>query len=92
MKKLIPILLIISLFVGVTGLLGADKIVGTLKSIVKEGSDVKSVVVNDGKADQTVTCTKESPCDVKAGVAEGAKVTVEVKPKGKVIRKAVAGC
>jgi hypothetical protein len=90
MKKLIPILLIISLFVGVTGLLGADKIVGTLKSIVKEGDTVKSVVVNDGKADQTVSCA--NGCDVKAGVAEGANVTVEVKPKGTVIRKAVAGC
>ncbi|MBF0537064.1 MAG: hypothetical protein HQL03_02295 [Nitrospirae bacterium] len=93
MKKLTAILLVVSLFVTVTVLIAADKISGKVKSVVKKGEAIESIVVVDKKTskDVTVTCAPVA-CDAKTPVAEGAEVTIETKDGKQVIRKAVAGC
>jgi hypothetical protein len=93
MKKLIPVLMIVSLFVMVTGLLAGEKIVGVIESIDKKGDEVVAIVILDekaGNAKKTITCNKD--CTVKPGVDKGSKVTIETTDKGKTVRKAVAGC
>ncbi|MBF0606864.1 MAG: hypothetical protein SFH39_15550 [Candidatus Magnetobacterium sp. LHC-1] len=93
MKKLTAMMLVVSLFVTVTVLIASDKISGKVKSVVKKGDAVESVVVTDKKSgkDVTVSCGA-GECEVKTPVSEGTEITVQDKDGKKVIRKAVAGC
>ncbi|MEO5361238.1 MAG: hypothetical protein H7843_12445 [Nitrospirota bacterium] len=93
MKKLTLILMVVSLFVMVTGVFAGEKIVGVVDSIEKKGDVVESVTILDekaGNAKKTIKC--EGKCTIKPGVDKGSKVTAETTDKGTTIRKAVAGC
>ncbi|MBF0456937.1 MAG: hypothetical protein HQK99_03475 [Nitrospirae bacterium] len=93
MKKLTIILMVVSLFVMVTGVLAGEKIVGVVDSIEKKGDTVVSVTILDekaGNAKKVIKC--DAGCQIKPGVDKGSKVTAETGEKGTTIRKAVAGC
>ncbi|MBF0520934.1 MAG: hypothetical protein HQK92_14575 [Nitrospirae bacterium] len=93
MKKVITIVMVFAMLLSTAALFAGDKVVGTVKAIDKKGEGVMDITVTDEKSKKDVVINCNKDCDVKAGAdAVGAKVTVETKAKGKVVRKAVAGC
>ena len=87
MKKALPILVLVLFLLSIAGMaVAGSKVVGKVESLVIVVADEKS------GAEKKVNCGKGCKIKRMTNIKPGTNVTIELKGKKTVIRKAVAGC